>query len=272
MMRRGFRRPVLQLAALLDMLLIVLFAQFLEIKTQVAAEQEQSQSRQASAASQQKELEAERNALREEVDRLKRSEGDVSKENERLRARDAELQDGLRLAREQRDLIGHLAAQLFKLPPEAVEKLLRPAGAAAEKTLSAEEIQQLTRRFQELAANRGNETARHLLTYSELLKRADIWDVYLTDQGNAFITGGGKEASRPIAVTTADAFALALFTHYKSIPQPKGVVIILFSYGNAPFRFREPVLAGIRQATERMQQDSSGRTRFEYGVLGYQPR
>lgn len=280
-MMRTFRRPVLQLAALLDMLLIVMFAQFLELKTQIAGEQEEMNKLRTAAATRPQETERELTALRNdlnarnaELEEIRARHSKTASENETLKQRAAELQEGLTLSTEQRDVIGQLTAELFRLPPDVIEKLLRPAGLASEKRLSAEQVKELTRMFQALAENRSGETTRHLLTYSELLKRADIWDVYLTEGGNARIEGGGKKMTTlpPVRGSTAEAFARELVKHYKSLPQPKSVVIILLSYGNVPYGERELAMRGIREAAEQMQEDSNGRTHFEYANLGYHPR
>lgn len=280
-MKPFYRRPVLQLAALLDMLLIVMFAQFLELKTQIATEQEGQKKQRLEGTTQHADLIAERDSLRAEresqkqkLDELTRRNAELTASAERQRQRETELQEGMTLSTEQRDVIGKLTSELFRLPPDVIEKLLRPAGLASEKRLSAEQVKELTRMFQSLAENRTGETTRHLLTYSELLKRADLWDVYLTEGGNARVEGGGKAMSRlpPVKGSTAEAFAQELVKHYKSVPQPKSVVIILLSYGDVPYAERDLALRGIRMAAERMQEDSNGRTHFEYANLGYHPR
>jgi hypothetical protein len=63
-----------------------------------------------------------------------------------------------------------------------------------------------------------------------------------------------------------------MFERYRTLPQPKSLVIVVLSYGNVRAAAYEAALTGLPTVIEKMQADAAGRTRFEYAVLGYDPQ
>ncbi len=265
------RRITFQLAPLLDMLLIVFFTQYLEMQTMVERERLAAADARASADTGSDALErrvahldAENRKLVGEIAAAEKAQTEI----EGLRTRQQELEAALRDVSRQRDAAGAAAAEMFRLPEAVVARFLSPARDAP--GLSPEDAATLKKTLKALAENRAEETTRHLLTWAELRKRSDIWDVYLEPNGTTrFDTGERKTEFRAV---TADAFARDLFERYKTSPQPKSMVIILVSWGNTPARYREAAIEGVRRAADEMRQDSAGRSRFEYAVLGFRPR
>ncbi len=264
------RRVTLQLTPLLDMLLIIIFAQYLEVKTTVARDRAETLQQVQDRTREVHQLEARVQSLRTQLAELELANTGASTlrtDFESLRGRVTELQQALELAVSQRESIGKIAAELFRLPPSILEKALQPG---AEKPLSEADLESIRKLVNALAENRAGEVTRHLLTYSELRKRSDVWDLWLDDGGQTVMDTG--ERTERFRAGTADAFQRELFDRYKSAPQPKGLVIILLSWGNTPAKWREAAINGLRQAAERMRDDSGGRTRFEYAILGFRPR
>ncbi|HAW28849.1 MAG TPA: hypothetical protein DCY03_12135, partial [Planctomycetaceae bacterium] len=72
---------------------------------------------------------------------------------------------------------------------------------------------------------------KHFLTYDELTKRSDIWELYLTENGVFRLKIGAK--STDFRADTSQDFVDRFYAVYKTVPQPKSLVIILFSYGDA---------------------------------------
>ena len=93
----------------------------------------------------------------------------------------------------------------------------------------------------------------------------------ITDSGEAQLTIDRTTTRLALQETgeSGAGFELQLFERYKSLPEPKGLVIILFSHGNSAAGLLEAALDGLPRAIRRMQADSNNRTRFEYGNLGY---
>lgn len=253
-MRSPPRRMTLQLTSLLDLLLIVIFAQYMDVRDQTTAVQARAAEREQRLGQVEESLASLRAVYDEARTALRRER----EENE-------QLSETARRLREQQQQIGELVTEMFRVPPEVVEQALRPAG-----TLSPDEAEQLRQQFRELGQMRGGELVDHLLTYSELRKRADVWEIHAGENGVFRLDTGERIAE--FRAETPEQFASRLFEQYKTLPQPKGLVVMMLSWGDARALWREAALQGLPVAAMRMRDDAAGRTRFEYAVLGYRPR
>lgn len=280
------RRLTFQLTPLLDLLLIVIFAQFMDTQETTArieqrAEQQVEQAEQKaeklselSVSAQQKieeysdrDLQAQRdaakmkNAFTEMKQRMQTMQQLSEKENQ-------ELSGQLERAREQRDRVAEMVQLLFQLPDQIIDPLLKSkADPDSEKTKA--EIEQIKKQLQELAGGKAEDVVKHFLTYDELTKRSDIWELYLTENGVFRLTIGDQTTD--FRADSTEAFVDRFYAIYKTVPQPKSLVIILFSYGDAKASTRFAATQGLPLISERMRADSSGRTRYEYAVMGFAP-
>jgi hypothetical protein len=271
------RRIALQLTPLLDLMLIVIFAQYLEMR--------ETEGRRASAfAARQADLGSDVTALqaRHAAD-LAKIEAERSAQAARLATTDerrAALERDLRTVEEERselaarleralarqEQIGNVLRDAFRLPPEVVARVLSPENG---KTRSDEDIARLQGAVRELAEKRGRDVVRHVLTVEEIRKRCDVWELHV--RGTDAIALSTGERTAEFRADSPETFTTRLFDRYKSLPQPKGLVIILVSYGDATVGTVRAVLDGLPAAVSRLQADSGGRTRFEYAVLGFDP-
>ena len=282
------RKLTIQLTSLLDLMLIVIFAQYIEIRETSAARERQ---RAVQAAADREAVAAEREqhlaALSSEREELERRRAEFDAERDEIAQREAELSEALRHALEQQKQIGDIVAELFHVPDALIQELLqqRDSDPAAR---SAAEVESLKQAFRELGELRGAEALKHLLTYEELRKRCDIWEIYITEEGVAIFDAG--EASKQFRFREAEAaargprtraeireedeeaaqrFADRIFDFYKTLPQSKSVVIMLLSYSKSTsYNWRRPAILGLSKAADRMRTDSNGRTRFEYALIG----
>ena len=268
-MIRQYRRPMLQLTALLDLLLITIFAQFLEVKTAVDREATASVEKEQQLAERLKELERQierLQAAKRELEAQHSKADSAAQENAELKRRQVELDDSLKTALAQRDLLGRIAAEVFQIPRDFIEKTVKPDEYT---TLTPQDIENLRKEARALAEDKAGATTRHLLTWSELRKRADVWEVTLDNTGLTSFNPGNSP--QPFRAATPEAFARELFDRYKTAPQPKGLVVLLVWWGNTPARWREAASQGVRLAADKMRDDSGGRSRFEYAILGFRP-
>ena len=257
------KRMTFQLTPLLDLLLIVIFAQFMEMREttnrEVTAAENSTQVMKTEHAENKAELESAKKKSQEldlEVERLK----------DELELQRLQMTESLNRAIKQRDVVGQLVSELFQVPEEYVEKALSPR-SPLEQTRSKKEIEKLLEQFREHSKKSGDDVVKHLLTYQEMTKRCDIWEVYVSENGTVqFFTPPEVYEFR---ASSADTFADRVFQHYKSMEQPKSLVIVLLSYGDAKAAPRQAALDGMPLVTDRMRSDSNGRSRFEYAVLGY---
>ena len=224
------RKLTFQLTPLLDLLLIVIFAQYMEMRetTTVTAS-----TTQAKETEQQDALQNRIDKQASDIRRLERRLADQQQADRaaaaELKRRNKELADALRMAHEQQVLIGDTIAEVFQLPKSLVERVFHPRNPEA-KDRSPEELEKLRQALRNIADKRGREVIKHLLTYEELRKRCDVWEVHLDDD-DTIVFSTGKNTFRFRAASSRQ-FADTLFARYKSLPEPKSLVIILLSYGN----------------------------------------
>jgi hypothetical protein len=186
-----------------------------------------------------------------------------------LERKEWEARESLRRAQEREQQVGNILTGLFQVPQELLDRTLS-ADPAASAARSQDGIDQLRREFRDLAGSRAEETIRHLLTYAELRKRVDLWDVYVAENGSILFHAGGR--TDEFRAETAESFEAQLYERYKALPPAKSLVVVLLSFGDAKFGVRLAAIRGLPRAVERMQSDSAGRTRFEYAVLASSPK
>lgn len=257
------RKLTLQLTPLLDLLLIVIFAQYMAMRQETVKAESQAEQR----------MRAAQQELDEAARRVAESQSQAERRQREAERREALLAERARQAEEQRATVGKLAAALFDVPPALAEQSLSQAlgtEEAAGRPRSPEEIAQLRRELQRLASLGADDLVRHLLTYHELRKRADVWTVSIAENG--VVTFQADERSFEFRARSSEEFAQELFGRYKTLAQPKGLVIVLLSYADITEGQARNAVLGLQRATEQMNDDARGRTRFEFAVLGLRPR
>ncbi|WP_417381125.1 hypothetical protein [Gimesia sp.] len=280
------QRLTFQLTPLLDLLLIVIFAQFMDTQETTARIEQRSEQQVMQAEQTAKTLREEQQTVQKELAELKRSKQQVvldamQAEQNALKMQDQarvsqqlaekqsrELSEQLEQTREQRDLVGEMVQQLFQLPDALLDPLLN-AKPDPDSEQTKAEIERIKKQLQELAGGKAIDVVKHFLTYDELTKRSDIWELYLTENGIFRLKVGDQ--STEFRADSPQAFVDRFYAVYKTVPQPKSLVIILFSYGDARASLRFAATQGLPLVAERMRTDSSGRTRYEYAVMGFTP-
>lgn len=249
------RKLTFQLTPLLDLLLIVIFAQYLDVASTTRKETV--------------ELASSRDLLSQQLD-------EALKQLVALRTRLNELQDEVQTAqlrsddaerfRVQRDLVGELIADMFKIPDAVLEPLISRMNAAGPGPSDAD-IQQLRARLKGLSGNSSERVVEHLLAFGEMRKRIDLWELYLNERGELTLNAGGQ-AFR-FRAESSQTVVLRLFEAYKTLPETKGMVLLLVSYGDARAAPLDATVRALPIALERIRQDTGNRARFEYAVLGF---
>ena len=267
------RRITFQLVSLFDLLMIVIFAQYLDVQERTTTQVRRSQQVAALAAQQaqdaknrltqdQADLEATRLMLAQLEQRLQQLDAKLQAEKTATTQEKQQLSDELRKSRDDLLRIGTLTAQLFHIPEEVLARILRSRTPAESAKIKQE--------LKSLASSQGPDMVRHVLTVAELHKRCDIWDVHLDDTGRATITAAGKTES--FRAENPATFEADVFRFYKTLPQPKSIVIILLSWSNTDLASRRAAMEGLDRSTDHLRLDTDRRTRFESAVLGYLPR
>ncbi|MFM9964468.1 MAG: hypothetical protein ACKV2Q_24975 [Planctomycetaceae bacterium] len=246
-MKSARRKITLQLVPLLDLMLIVIFAQYMSMREQSQQDEARAAQVVSSVVQQRQQLDEERATIAEQ-------------------RREAELIGDKAL--DQRDLVGQLASELFNLPDATIKKLLRER-FTDDNSPSAEEIDAIQEDFRRLKSRRGQEIVKHLLTFNEIRKRCEVWELHVAESGLTTIRTPTEHTE--FRAATAAIFATKV-ANFRPRRDSKNLVLLLLTYGDVTAPIYEAALTGLPLAIERMQLEAGGRTRFEYGVLGIEPR
>lgn len=273
-------RLSLRLTPLLDLLLIVIFAQYMDVQQSVEKRERDFRTRLAELerlAGEQRtnaeRLRAELRALTGRHDRLVEQNAALAAQRDSLQQLVEQLTDTIKrqsldLQREadrRRELAG-IFKTLFEIP-EPVLRAVMERHERPETLRSKRDVQRLIERLQRLRDAEPELVLEHFTVVGELLKRCDLWRLYLAQNGT-FLLWAADRTFR-FTAETPDEVAEELFRIYKALPEPKSLVIVLLSYGDVRFAVYDAALRGLPRALVRMQADRQGKTRFEYTVMGF---
>ena len=243
------RRVTLQLTPLLDLMLIVIFAQYMEVKM----------------------------VAKQEIDRVASERQEAVDENELLRNRvgqwEAQQQVFDHAQQREREQLGQVVRELFRMPDSTLNKLIQPRSRTETGGLSSTEIADLKARFQKLANSTGEQVIDHLLTFNEMRKQFDVWDFYLNADGTLQITiGQDRQQIKSKVIESPEIFVEVVLQVRKQFPPTKNSILILCSYGDCQLSHRLAMTRGLPSLAERMKNDGQGTQSFEYAVFGYRPQ
>ncbi len=239
------RRLTLQITPILDMLLIVLFMQFLDIKERASGLEAQASASKASAT----EMEAE---LKEAMLNVAASQKETDRVHEQYAA------------------VARMLGEVFRLTPAETQAFVKEMRASTLNGPSSAAEAQL----RALASGSPEPILQHLLTYDEIRKRCDVWELFIDGQNVAHLDTGDRERELRVNLNTAEdadieRFSVELETAYRSLPQPKHLVILLLTYDrNARLTVTEGISAALPKIVDRLTGASTGLTRFEYADMG----
>lgn len=245
------RRITLQLIPLLDLLLIVIFAQFMEMRqaAERLAQRTEAAEKESAAAN----------------DRVATSiaagQAELALQKEEFRqqqiAKEAQHQANM----SELDRIASLAAELFRLPDTFVKKAL--------DAKSEEDRAKLRKFLDNLPKGKTADVVHQMATLSELRRLCDVWEIHLDDHDVAHVTFPPTSIS--IEFEDEDEFERKFFDWYKSLPPAKNLVLMQFTWADATAGAKFSVKKGIAKFLERMQNSRNGQTSFEFIALGFRP-
>jgi hypothetical protein len=253
------RRITLQLTPLLDMLLTVIFLQYLAVREREEATNQSAAQVRAEAAM----LESERTALIDQTRRLEQSQRDAERRLEQATDRQQEM--------------GRLLASMFHLDVKELEAILDQA-ASSPVADSAEERTRLRDEIRRLGKATPGEMVQHLLTYEELRKRCDIWELFIGADGVAVLDTGDRTPRFRVNLADDQTAEIERFREefvkvFRTLPEPKSLVVIVLTYDRAArLAVTESVSAELPRIVDALRQASGGTTRFESADLGIKLR
>jgi hypothetical protein len=255
------RKITFQLVPLLDLMLIVIFAQLMEARQ--LTERDSSRAVQA--------LEQSRAATEtslHEQQRVSEIAADLARERKQAVGLQAELtrlqvDSAARLseARAERDRIAALAADLFQIPDELLRKVIQAR--------SPDELARVRKLLSGFPSANDPDVVKQLLTVDRLRKTCEVWDIHI--DANSIVRLSNRRDNGSFRADSPTEFEKEFFEWYRRLPPAKSVIIITLSWSDATAQARESARIGLRQTIEKLHSDGQGRTLFEYVEVGFKP-
>lgn len=255
MNRNTRRRLTLQLTPLLDMLLTVIFLQYLAIRE---SERETNE-----AAAQ----------VREQATVLSAEVTQLREQNRSLEASRGETEQRLEQAADRQRQMGKILAAMFQLSDEELKTVLDIARSSPPGD-TPEKLRAIRDKVRELGSASPGKMVQQLLTMDEIRKRCDVWELHLDAESVATLETGDRTPKFRINLSEdqdaeIERFGKELVSIYRGLPQPKSLVIILLTYDRGTrLTVSEGVAASLPKIVDQMRQASGGLTRFEFADLG----
>ncbi len=249
-----------QLTSLMDLLLIIVFAQFMEFRH--ASESARRESL-MTLETRQQELES---RFAEARERLERDRQALLDESAAVRASRNEAVAQARESQRERDRVVATLSGLLARVTEGFS----PQDSADDARQTVASAESLGR---QLAESGTADLLRFLVGYEELLKRAEVWTLHVSDRGDITVQAGPGEVSFRLEArdqrSRTEEFVTQLRAASRTFPQPKGLVVVLASYSPLSIAGNyQPVIDGLPQAMEFLASDADQRTRFEFAIVG----
>lgn len=253
------RRLTLQLTPLLDLLLIVMFSQYIENRHRTLAARED-------IAEQRKSLESERTQLQERLSQEKAAlEVEITEQRRTVDALRQVYDERFRSIVDQHHQIGSLIAESLNLPGAVLAEVLklRTAGSSDD----AVRLTAATERLRELMTARGEDVFRFLVKVDEMQKHVSVWEIHVQGNGQALISDGEQTFSADFS-TEAD-FSGRLFESSKAFAESKPLVIVLLTWGDAQAGSRQTATNAMTAFMEQLRRDAAGIRWYDFSIVGY---
>ena len=267
------RRFTLQLTPLLDLLFIVLFAQYIDLQeatrreiAQATSQSEQARLAEREAAKLRTDALDQLNELNFKLEQAEIEKRRLARELETARAetaKEGEAREELeKLATRDRAAIGQLVQKVLRINQDVIIEALQGAPAPDRQKLRAS--------FEKMQTESAAAVIHHLRATEELKKRADLWEVYIGDDNTVRVTLVGEIAATNLQVTAPDQLTNTLAELARQRGEPKSLVIVLLSWSNADRRTRDGVRKAVDNLVTVMKAEWPGK-RIEVAPLGYTP-
>ncbi|MBL8818918.1 MAG: hypothetical protein JNL58_23015 [Planctomyces sp.] len=254
-MKKSRRRLALQLTPLLDLLLIVIFAQYMEVQQRAQSAEDELNAGKATLSERERSLEVQ----------IATRQQELTEENNRLRA---EYADRFESILDQQQRAGSTLAVALNLPGELIEQLakLRSTG----NTADAERLEQAAARVHSLMESRGREFLQFVTRVDEMQKHVSVWEIHVQDNGQALLTDGQQQSV--VGFTTSEEFASRLFESSKQLSEPKILVLVLLTYGDTQAGLRRRATDAMPELIERLRKDAGMTRWYDFSLMGYRPQ
>lgn len=259
------RRLMFQLTPLLDLLLIVIFAQYMEVQQTAESGQQQLIDREAEMMQRMADREAAITAAIEK--RQAELESWLQDRTGELTQRQATFSEHYNDILRQHQRAGSVLAEQLNLPGRVMEQILKLRNAGS--TDAAAELKSAAEQLADVLPERSDELFNFLLRYDEMDKHVSVWEMYLQDNGQAVFTDGTQQ--QQIAFENVTEFVTRSFEASKSFSEPKPLVIILMSHGDTQAGRRRQATEGLTPLVQQLRSDAGNTRWFDFSLLGFRP-
>jgi hypothetical protein len=267
------RRFTLQLTPLLDLLFIVLYAQYIDLqeatRREIAQETERRQQAEVAgheAAKLRSDALARVSDLSQKLEQSDVERRRLTRELELARAetqKEGQAREELeKLAAKDRQAIGQLVQNVLRINQDVIYDALQGASPADRSRLRAS--------FEEMKNKSAAAVIHHLRATEELKKRADLWEVYIGDDNAVRVTLVGDVVAEHVQVVAPDQLTNSLAELARQRGEPKSLVIVLLSWSNADRKTRDAVRRAVDNLVTVLKAEWPGK-RIEVAPLGYTP-
>jgi hypothetical protein len=253
------RRMTFQLTPLLDLLLIVIFAQFMEVQQQAESAQDDLQQQKQQLVQQFDDGKAELERQRADLQR------EISLQSSTLTERREQYSKQFESILQQHQQAGQALSDAFNLPTTVMEEVLQLQTDGNQT--DARNLQQAAKRLKDLLPQRGDELLLFMLRYDEMQKHVSVWELHLQDNGQASFSDGGT--AQTVSFGTQEEFLSRAFQTSKSFTDPKSLVIILLTYGDTQAGQLARVVDGMPLLVEQLRRDAGNTRWFDFSPMGF---
>jgi len=230
------RRLVVQLASLVDLLFVILFLQYMQLRLishrQAVAEKERLT--QAVTAA---------NDARGVTNQVVRNLEQLQNENRQLTEElETKKKQILGLEGKSKE-VARMAEEELLFVAKAAQDMLGVDLTPALKDCLPDDIGAIKRLLGKLRTADPAAIVQHLRTTREIQKLCTIWDVYLNEDGVVRLRCG--DSTRTFRPRDENDFAKQFFDTSKEAGEPKSLVVILRTFGDAQLAARECVEKGL---------------------------
>lgn len=255
------KRMTFQLTPLLDLLLIVIFAQYMEVQQNAESAQHQLQQQKQELD---KDVAVQMQDLEQQRAELSRQLAAQTESISELRQRYSEQYKSILKQHQQ---AGQALATAFNLPGAVMEEVLRLK--SDNQPTDARNLEQAVERLKRVLPERGTELLQFVLKYDEMQKHVSVWELHLQDNGQAIVSDGEQTAT--VGFGTTEEFVSRVFQATKQFSEPRPLIIILMTYGDAQAGQRRRMKQGMPTLVEQLRRDSSNTRWFDYSLMGFRP-
>ena len=248
------RRLTFQLTPLLDLLLIVIFAQYMEVQQAAATGESVLLGRNMT-------LEKEFQQRHQDLESAHKV---AMKALETDRVRFGEQFQSIL---DQHQQAKTTLAETFNLPLRVVEEALRLKTSG--QTGDAERLEKAVRNLQQLLESRNSELLRFLIRYDEMRKHVSIWELHLLENGQALFTDG--KLTQRLSFESSEEFGVQCFILSNSFEEPRPLTLILMTYADTQAGFRRSAVEGLPIAVQRLRDGAGGTRWYDYSFMGFRP-